>query len=133
MRTRIPMMAEELKRFIEAYRYGEWIENVTGAFDFNDVMKGLEWFAGSGCKGCLGDGGMPQCDVRDCCSERSLENCYFCEDFQGCEKLDYQKETYRIGKNLERIGQIGYEDWVIEQEERIAEDFDNIEYLEKRA
>lgn len=125
-------MAIELRRFIKAYRYGEWIHNVTQDFDFNNLIKGLNWFAKSGCPNCLKGGGMPRCDVRVCCLKRKLKNCYFCEEFSRCEKLDYQKETYQIEKHFEKIRQLGYEDWLRKQEKKTEENFDNIEYLIKR-
>jgi len=130
MRTRIPEMAEELKRHIEAYGYGEWIHNVTQDFDFDNLMKGLNWFANSSCSGCFEGGGMPRCAVRACCLRKKLRNCYFCEGFPNCEKLTYQKETYQITKHYERIKQIGYENWLTEQEKK-TKNFDNIEYLRK--
>lgn len=132
MRTRIPEIAKNLKRFIDAYGYAEWIHNITQDFNFGNLMKGLNWFADSSCPGCLKGGGMPHCEVRACCRNRNLENCYFCEEFSTCEKLGYQKETYSIGENYERIKQMGYADWLNEQEEKTNEDFDNIEYLERR-
>jgi len=132
MHTRIPEMAKELKRFIETYRYGEWIRNITQDFDFNNSMKGLNWFANSSCSGCLKGGGMPRCDVRICCVKKKLQNCYFCQEFSRCKKLNCQKETYQVEKHWEKIKQIGYKDWLREQEKKIKENFDNIEYLEKR-
>lgn len=131
MQTRIPEMAKKLKRFIDAYGYGEWIYNITQEFDFNNLMKGLDWFTKSGCPGCLKGGGMPHCDVRVCCLKKKLKNCYFCEEFSSCEKLSYQKETYQIEKHYEKIKQTGYENWLKEQENKIRENFDNIEYLER--
>ena len=133
MRSRIPNMAEELKRFIQAYKYGEWVQYVTQDFEFGNFMKALNWFANSGCKGCLQDGGMPNCEVRTCCREKSLRNCYFCRDFARCEKLGYQKATYNIEESRGRIAQIGYENWLKEQKERIGKGFDNIHFLEKNA
>jgi len=132
MHKRIPEMAVELKRFIDAYGYGEWIHNITQDFDFNNLIKGLNWFTKSGCPDCLKGGGMPKCNVRVCCRKKKLENCYFCEEFLKCQKLNYQKETYHIEKHYERIKQIGYEKWLREQEKKIKENFDNIEYLSKR-
>jgi hypothetical protein len=81
MQKRIPNIAKELKRFIQAYRYGEWIGYVTKDFEFENFMKGLNWFANSGCVGCLQGGGMPKCDVRNCCKEKGLKNCYFWQKF----------------------------------------------------
>jgi len=132
MHIRIPRMAMELKRFIEAYGYGEWIHFITRDFDFQQFMKGLNWFTNSSCPSCLKGGGMPRCDVRVCCLKKKLKNCYFCEEFSKCEKLNYQKETYHIEKHYERMKQIGYENWLREQERKIEENFDNIEYLDKR-
>ncbi|MCL6579669.1 MAG: DUF3795 domain-containing protein [Candidatus Bathyarchaeota archaeon] len=132
MRTRIPEMAKDLKRFIDAYGYAEWIHKITQDFNFDNLIKGLNWFANSSCSSCLKGGGMPRCEVRICCLRKKLKNCYFCEEFSGCEKLSYQKETYRIGENYERIKQIGYANWLREQEKKTKEKYDNIEYLEKR-
>jgi len=132
MQKRIPKMAEELKRFVQAYKYGDWIAYVTREFEFGNFMKGLNWFAGSGCKGCLQGGGMPNCEVRKCCKAKGLGNCYFCEGFSDCKKLDYQKETYKVNENYARIRQIGYEKWLKEQEGKVKADFDNICLLEKK-
>ncbi len=131
MLKRIPEMASELGKFINAYGYGEWIANVTQDFDFKNFMKGLSWFANSSCPGCPEGGGMPRCEVKACCLKKKINNCYSCEDFSMCEKLSYQKETYKISEHHERIKQVGYETWLREQEKKIDEKFDNIEYLRK--
>ena len=49
-----------------------------------------------------------------------------------CAKLAYQKETYKIEENYVRIKQIGYKQWLKEQESKSKENFDNIQYLEKK-
>ena len=132
MRTSIPKMASELKRFIDAYGYAEWIGFITQDFDFNSLMKGLNWFSNSVCPTCQKGGGMPRCEIRTCCSQKKLQNCYFCPEFPTCPKLSYQKATYQVDKHFERIAQIGYENWLKEQEDKVKKAFDNIEYLEKR-
>jgi hypothetical protein len=126
-------MAEELKRFIHAYKYGEWVGHVTQEFEFENFMKGLNWFAKSNCSGCIQGGGMPTCEVRNCCKEKGFNNCYFCNDFLKCEKLGYQRETYKINENHERIKQVGYENWLKGQRKKSEANFDNIWFLEKRA
>jgi hypothetical protein len=123
-------MAEELKRFIQAYKYKDWIEHITQDFEFGNFMKGLNWFANSSCNGCLQGGGMPNCEVRACCKEKGLKNCYSCQDFEGCEKLSYQKATYKINDNYTRIKQIGYKNWLNEQKEKASKGFDNIHFLD---
>lgn len=125
-------MAEELKRFVQAYKYGDWIQHITQDFEFGNFMKGLNWFANSGCNGCLQGGGMPNCEIRTCCKEKGLRNCYFCRDFEECEKLGYQKATYKINDSYIRINQIGYENWLKEQKEKASKGFDNIHFLEQK-
>jgi len=125
-------MAEELKRLVQAYKYGDWIQHITQDFEFGNFMKGLNWFANSGCNGCLQGGGMPNCEIRTCCKEKGLRNCYFCRDFEECEKLGYQKATYKINDSYIRINQIGYENWLKEQKEKASKGFDNIHFLEQK-
>jgi hypothetical protein len=125
-------MAEELKRFVQAYKFWEWIQYATQDFEFGNFMKGLNWFANSGCKGCLQDGGMPNCGVRICCKENGLRNCYSCGAFAKCEKLVYQKTTYKVRESYDRIDKVGYENWLKEQKERTNKGFDNIYFLEKK-
>ena len=131
MHSRIPRMAEELKRFVQAYKYGDWIQHVTQDFEFGNFMKGLNWFANSRCIGCLKGGGMPNCEVRTCCIGKGLKNCYFCQDFEKCEKLSYQKATYKINDSHTRIKRIGYRNWLKEQNEKVRKGFDNIHLLEQ--
>jgi hypothetical protein len=125
-------MTEELKRFVQAYKYEDWIQHITQDFEFGNFMKGLNWFANSGCNGCLQGGGMPNCEIRTCCKEKGLRNCYFCRDFEECEKLGYQKATYKINDSYIRINQIGYENWLKEQKEKASKGFDNIHFLEQK-
>jgi len=75
---------------------------------------------------------MPACEVRTCCKGKGLKNCYFCGDFTRCEKLGYQKATYRINESYNRIRQIGYENWLKEQNEKASKGFDNIHFLEEK-
>jgi hypothetical protein len=124
-------MAEELKRFVQVYKYGDWIQHITQDFEFGNFMKGLNWFANSCCNGCLHGGGMPNCEVRTCCREKGLRNCYFCQDFEKCKKLGYQKTTYKINDSYTRINQIGYQNWLEEQNEKVRKGFDNIHFLEE--
>lgn len=132
MQVHVPKMAKELRRFVEAYGYGEWIEHITRDFDFENFTEGLQWFANSNCPGCLQGGGMPNCEVKNCCIEKRLKNCCFCKEFLNCEKLSYQKETYKIDENHRRIKHIGYENWLEEQEEKLRQNFDNIHFLKNR-
>lgn len=74
---------------------------------------------------------MPHCEVKECCSGRGKDNCYSCASFPSCQKLIYQKQTYRIDDNYARIKETGYEKWMREQSRKSKKGFDNIEYLEQ--
>jgi len=125
-------MAAEMKRYVDAYGYSEWIGNVSSGFDFQNFEAGLKWFASSNCAGCSTGGGMPRCPIRDCCSEKELKNCYSCPQFGSCDKNHYQKQTYRIGDHYAQIAQRGYAKWLVEQKRKSKSGFDNIGYLEKK-
>jgi hypothetical protein len=131
MRERIPAMATEMKRFVDAYGYSEWIANVNSGFEFQNFIAGLKWFASSDCVGCLRGGGMPKCPIRSCCSEKKLQNCYSCSQFTSCEKNLYQKETYGIVEHHMEISRRGYHKWLAEQKRKAKDGFDNIAYLER--
>jgi hypothetical protein len=131
MHLRIPKMAEELKRFVQAYKYGDWIQHITQDFEFENFMKGLNWSANSCCNSCLQGGGMPNCEVRTCCTEKSLRNCYFCQDFEKCEELGYQKATYKVNDSYIRIDRMSYQNWLKEQNEKVRKGLDNIHFLEQ--
>jgi len=73
---------------------------------------------------------MPKCEVRDCCSQKKLQNCYHCSQFTSCNKVLYQKQNYRIGDQCAQISQTGYDKWLQEQRRKTRSGFDNIEYLE---
>jgi len=64
--------------------------------------------------------------------EKEIEKLLLLSRIFKVKKLSYQKETYQVEKHFEKIRQIGYEDWLREQEKKIKENFDYIEYLEKR-
>lgn len=132
MQKRIPEKARDLRRFIEAYRYSDWIEHMTRDFDYPNLIKGLQWFTNSACRGCGAGGGMPSCEVRECCRKKGYENCYSCGDFSSCRKLGYQKETYKIDHEYQQIRKIGYEKWRKMQEEKARVGFDNIVLLERK-
>jgi len=68
------------------------------------------------CDGCLSKGGRllalcQSCDIRDCCNEKSIDNCAFCEE-QPCEKLKKFHELSSHAKDcfdtlLKEIGKTG--------------------------
>ncbi len=99
-----------------AKRYGSLrlIADGSGACDFNEFMKGLEWLASHDvpCKGCRFGGGWswwPDCPTRDCILEKRIDFCYQCTEFP-CRKLqeepllDRKKKTIEVNYRIRKIG-----------------------------
>jgi hypothetical protein len=80
-------------------------------FDYENFMKGLEWFSRemSPCVGgCRGGGGWGDCPIRKCCMKKELKACYECGSFP-CETL---KEYPKRIEELNDIKKMGLEDWI---------------------
>jgi hypothetical protein len=80
-------------------------------FDYENFMKGLEWFSRevSPCVGgCKGGGGWGDCPIRKCCMKKELKACYECDSFP-CETL---KEYPKRIEELNDIKKMGLEDWI---------------------
>nr|CBH37491.1 hypothetical protein BSM_09680 [uncultured archaeon] len=62
--------AKQMSEFASLYGFKFQSE---GAFDFEQFVKGLEWFIENAkCPGCREGGGPPWCEVRKCCFEIHL-------------------------------------------------------------
>ena len=70
--------------------------------------------------------------LKTCCREKGLGNCYFCQDFEKCERLGYQKATYKINDHYVRINRISYQNWLKEQNGKARKGFDNVHFLEQK-
>ena len=60
------------------------------------------------CDGCLEEGGDPNCDVRPCATEKSLDNCAHCEHF-ACDKL--KPKMNFVEENVKDLSNIPKEDY----------------------
>jgi hypothetical protein len=71
---------------------------VTKDFEFENFMKGLNWFANSSCVGCLQGGGMPKCEVRNCCKEKGLKTAISAKISLNAKNSAIKKKLIRLMK-----------------------------------
>jgi hypothetical protein len=94
-----------------------------GAFDFNELLKGLEWFIDiDECPGCHRGGGPSWCEVKKCCLEKGLRICFECVEFP-CPKIDMVADP-DTEERYERFKEIGFECWVEEQQRKAREGYE---------
>ena len=86
----------------------------TGAFDYEELLRGLRWIArelGPCVGACRGGGGWGDCPVRRCCIERGVRFCYECDEFP-CAAI---KQLRGCEERLREIRRIGLEAWIKRQ------------------
>jgi hypothetical protein len=65
-------------------------------------------------KCCREGGGLPNCVIRSCCKERSINGCWMCGNIKDCKKLSWlgQVHTDAPFKNLTKIKEQGIEEFL---------------------
>jgi hypothetical protein len=66
-------------------------------------------------KTCRGNGGPPDCKVRNCCRDNNFQGCWECGGFGKCEKLKFLEPHHGKAhlKNLRKIKRHGAKAFVI--------------------
>jgi len=124
--------AEEMKRILDAYNYGEIAKFIPGMEEYPAFEKTLVEFTKQFCPGCREGGGNPGCVIRICAKEKGLETCADCNEMP-CEKARFITEGYPdVVENLKRIQQIGSDKWLEEQREKVAAGFSYTDVLSKK-
>ena len=84
----LQVLTRKYKDLTETYDLKQWAPK---EFDYDEFAKGLKSIADMpACPGCLQGGGNPQCEMRSCAQERSLDDCSRCaeEECSHSEALD---------------------------------------------
>jgi hypothetical protein len=118
---RIGQSGEELRKVLDAYRFDEITTQVPGLENyeaFHKVLNTLVIIFGQ-CSGCPKGGGPPQCDIRNCCSEKGYKTCAECSS-GPCEKLKPLLDSYpQLEEDLQEIKKSGLEKWSREQQGKV--------------
>ena len=114
-RMRIPRQAAALQAAMTEEGWPYWGPTMS---DFNEFWRFLQELTGGGCPGCRAGGGPPDCPIRACAQQRSLDLCSQCPDFP-CSRIEALVAIYPtlVADNCRRQA-VGLEQWLKEQEER---------------
>ena len=65
-------------------------------------------------KPCRRGGGVPDCNIRNCCMRKGIEGCWECADFETCKKLDFLKTFHEDAhlKNLRTLKKLGLDSFI---------------------
>jgi hypothetical protein len=127
----VKVIAGELKRLVDTVRY-DWVGSAVKSFDFAEFRKGLEWFADAQCPMCLNGGGAP-CENKKCAPSKKLASCLLCDDYLACKHTDYHREWYPfVVDNYNRVSQVGFQEYLDEEQERAKAGVDLMGHLERR-
>jgi hypothetical protein len=82
-------LSELTKRYeeiIKGYGLEEWGPK---DFDFKEFMKGLASIQSTPlCPGCLKGGGNPNCEIRNCASNKNINDCNECDQPTTCQNVE---------------------------------------------
>jgi hypothetical protein len=113
--------ANLLKKYIK--QDFSWLKDTKQSFDYENFLKGLDWFKKSTCPGCR-DATESWCEVKKCTKiqEKSVDNCLLCEEFNECQYTDYQRNRYSyLYDHIKYIEKEGFEKFLLEEEKRAKE------------
>ena len=100
-----------------------WLKEAEQSFDYDNFIKGLDWFKEANCLGCRAVQ-ESWCDVKKCekIQNEEIDNCLLCEEFSKCPFTDYQRNRYSyLFEHIEFIKREGF-DKFLEEEEKKAEE-----------
>ena len=65
-------------------------------------------------KTCRGNGGPPNCKIRNCARKKKLDGCWQCDDFANCETLTFLEMNHGVAhlKNLRKLKRQGPAEFV---------------------
>lgn len=60
-------------------------------------------------KTCRGNGGPPNCKIRNCCRKKKIAGCWQCDEFATCKKLKFLEANHGVAhlKNLRKLKKVG--------------------------
>lgn len=88
-----------------------WLKENEDSFDYDNFLKGLDWFMDSTCPGCRGSE-ETWCVLKKCSKilDDVVYNCLLCEEFSECTFTEYQRNRYsHLFEHIEYITREGFE------------------------
>jgi len=117
-RSRIPQQARRLQQTLHEEGFDDFYQYVPEMKEaFPPFWQFLQNLATLDCT-CRTGGGPPDCKIRNCAKQKSIEVCTQCKEYP-CTLIQALAEHYpTLIQDGKRLQKIGLEKWVKEQEER---------------
>jgi len=93
----------------------EMIPMLNGLSHYNRFIEFLESACFVQCQGyCRSGGGIPNCEIRRCCKEKSKTGCWECDEYKVCSKLAWLEPAHpgASARNLDAIKTFGIENYL---------------------
>jgi hypothetical protein len=118
-RNRIPQQAKQLQKSLHEEGMDNWYQYIPEMKNtFPTFWQFLQKLVDLDCT-CRTDGGPPDCKIRQCAKQKSIEICTQCKEYP-CKLIRNLAEHYpTLIQDGKRLQKIGLEKWVKEQEERV--------------
>ena len=125
-RSDLPDIAKKLKENVRKERFDKFAVSFGWIGNYKEFKKWVNFLARAKCGGCQVGGGNPFCPIRKCCRRIDIRSCAECDRFP-CDKkyFVWLSERYRKWniKNIRKIKEIGYENWLREMEKEVKAGF----------
>jgi transcription elongation factor Elf1 len=113
--------AKQFKQWVE--QDYSWLKDAEESFDYENFLKGMEWFINSKCPGCR-ESSEAWCEVKKCekIQKNMVDNCLICEVFSECSHTEYQRKRYSyLFDHIEFIKKYGFNKYLDEEEKKAKE------------
>jgi len=107
-------LARDLRKKLRAAKFDRVSQGLSQFFkefkDYDKCYKLLGLLVKMRCnRTCRGNGGPPDCKIRNCARKNKFEGCWECDDFASCEKLKILEPHHGVAhlKNLRKIKKLG--------------------------
>jgi len=98
---KIADLARDLRKELRQIRFDKVAESMSNISFFKTFKKYPECYEVLGaivklrCKNaCRNGGGNPYCAIRKCCQKKEIEDCWLCDEFEDCRKMDFLKMNH---------------------------------------
>jgi hypothetical protein len=113
---KIADLARDLRKELRRYRFDKMADMLAQVSSFKEFKNYEKCYSLLGTmvkmrciKTCRGNGGPPECGIRNCARKKKLDGCWQCDDLETCEKLKILEPHHGPAylKNLRKIKKQG--------------------------
>jgi hypothetical protein len=109
-------LARDMRAELRHYRFGQMADQMSKEPFFEEFKHYDKCYRLLGTmmklrctKLCKGNGGPPNCKIRNCARKKGFDGCWQCDDFVSCKNLEILKDNYGSAnlRNLRKLRKQG--------------------------